>query len=642
MIDTEVPSTQTRQQLQTIVRKEASFDQKAREVLEVGVEYLDMDYGYQTRIDPETNHWEVVITTDSKAIPAGQQRVLEDTYCRETITTDTHYALHDAPAQGWANDTAVQSSEHHAYLGFPLVVNTKLVGTVCFVAEEPRSDRFTDTQIWFIEHLSRLLEQELARDHVEAKLTNQTNFANVLHRVLRHNLRNDISVIRGYTEAVADQVEDESILETVFDHIDGLLEISNKARKLQKIISSSTERKHTEVGGLVEEIVDDIAQEHPEASISVECDEKLHVSVLQHFDQAVKELVENAVKHSGDSPNVTVTIDSVPNAFQICIVDDGPGLPEEEAEVLTAGKETKLAHGSGLGLWLVYWIVTSHEGSISAEPTTSGTTMSITIPRKPDASVQQQLTELSRSRDRYKSTFDEAADAMIIADDEGRCIEANDSAADLLALSKKEIPGRKIADFTPDDVDFESAWQQFRTKGTDQGTFRIVRPDGSERVVDYAATADIVPGEHLSIARDVTKREEHKQERAALKNQYRALLEAAPDPVFVANADTGKIIEVNDAAQAILGKPREEIVGHHQSQLHPANKREQYRQLFDKSVNSEEPQRHLPDGSPVCIVTADREQIPVEIIVETVTLPQEPVIFGIFREISGSEPTNQQ
>jgi len=72
--------------------------------------------------------------------------------------------------------------------------------------------------------------------------------------------------------------------------------------------------------------------------------------------------------------------------------------------------ETPLAHGSGLGLWLAYWIVSSHDGSIDPEITEQGTTMTVTIPRKPDVTVQQQVTEVTRSRDKYKTSFGEASE----------------------------------------------------------------------------------------------------------------------------------------------------------------------------------------------------------------------------------------
>jgi signal transduction histidine kinase len=268
------------------------------------------------------------------------------------------------------------------------------------VAKEPRSEPFDNAATWFAEHLARLLERELERKHVETELTNQTNLATVLNRVLRHNLRNEISVIRGYTELMAEQLDDEPATETVLNHIDDLINLSQKARELEDVISASSERQCTEITSLVENIVDAIDDEYPSSSISVEYDGEIHISILQNFGRAIQELVENAVKHSDDSPRVTISIETVANGVEIRISDDGPGLPNHEAEVLIDGKETPLAHGTGLGLWLAYWIITNHDGSLDSTVTNDGTTMTISIPQRPAVGAQQQPTELTRSGDK--------------------------------------------------------------------------------------------------------------------------------------------------------------------------------------------------------------------------------------------------
>jgi len=306
--------------------------------------------------------------------------------------------------------TRPSKSGEHTYLGIPLITEDEPYGTVCFAADHPRSDSFSEAETRFADHLTRLLERELEKELIQGDLTNQTNLATVLHRVLRHNLRNDISVIRGHTELMADQVDDDSVSETVLDHIDGLIDLSQKARELEEVVTSSSERQATEIGPLVEEIAAEISQDYPAASITVEYDNEIQGRVLQNFDRAIEELIENAVKHTGDNPSVTVAVEIVPNGIEIQIKDNGPGLPDHEAEVLTSGVETPLAHGSGLGLWLAYWIVSSHDGSIDPEITEQGTTMTVTIPRKPDVTVQQQVTEVTRSRDKYKTSFGEASE----------------------------------------------------------------------------------------------------------------------------------------------------------------------------------------------------------------------------------------
>lgn len=109
-----------------------------------------------------------------------------------------------------------------------------------------------------------------------------------------------------------------------------------------------------------------------------------------------------------------------------------------------------------------------------------------------------------RQQDRYEASFQQAFDAMVIADDDGKYIEVNQSACEMFGLEKEELLGRSIEDFVPEDYDFEAAWRKFEDTSTDRGTLTLVLDDGEEWVVEYAATANIVSGEHLSVLRGVT------------------------------------------------------------------------------------------------------------------------------------------
>jgi len=627
---------EARQRLHEIVRKDCPFNKKAEEALEIGERYLGVDNGHLTRIDQETDHWEIVITTNTAdgQAPPDLESKLQNTYCREIIDDDTPLTLHDAPNQGWGDDPAYERMGDDTYLGIPLITENEPYGTICFVAQDPRSDSFSEAETRFAEHLTRLLERELEKEFIEGELTNQTNLATVLHRVLRHNLRNDISVIRGYTEHMADQVDDDSVGETVLNHIDDLINLSQKARELEEVVTTKTERQSTKIGTLIEEIAAEISQEYPKASIAVEYDNEIQGRVLQNFDRAIEELIENAVKHTSDNPSVTVAIDSVPNGIEIQISDNGSGLPAAEAEVLNSGVETPLTHGSGLGLWLAHWIVSSHDGSIDSETTVGGTTMTVTIPRKPDVSIQQQVTELTRSRDKFKITFEEANDAIAIVNDDGRIVEANKAASAIFGVGDNTLIGQSITQFFPDAFPFDTEWEEFKEGGSQRDTVTVVSGDGVERIIEYEGTSNIIPGQHLFISRDITERKEREQELSILKERYETLLEAAPDPVFVADAETKELIEVNEAAETLLAMSSDEIIGMQQSELHPSEESERYQQFFEDHVESGGTKRWLPDGSPLTIVTANEDHIPVEISATTVSLPDGPVTYGIFRDVS--------
>ena len=109
------------------------------------------------------------------------------------------------------------------------------------------------------------------------------------------------------------------------------------------------------------------------------------------------------------------------------------------------------------------------------------------------------------SEERLRRFFDGALDGMAILDDAGRFIEVNPAACDLFGAACELLTGRAISEFG-EHAEIKHAWNVLREKQHDRGEFRIVRPDGSARDVEYSATADLLPDRHLLILRDVSER----------------------------------------------------------------------------------------------------------------------------------------
>lgn len=171
----------------------------------------------------------------------------------------------------------------------------------------------------------------------------------------------------------------------------------------------------------------------------------------------------------------------------------------------------------------------------------------------------------------------------MVADDRGRYVAANPAACELFGLSHDDLIGRTIADFTPSDVDFQGAWQEFQQMGTERGEFTLQRPDGTLRIVEYAATANFLPHFHLSILRDITAQKAAEQalyqlnqsleqqiadrtnalsranadlqalnrQLEASQKKYQTLFNVLPIGVSITNAE-GSLVEVNPTAAAIF------------------------------------------------------------------------------------------
>jgi PAS domain S-box-containing protein len=123
---------------------------------------------------------------------------------------------------------------------------------------------------------------------------------------------------------------------------------------------------------------------------------------------------------------------------------------------------------------------------------------------------------MRQSESQFRALFENALDAVLIANDQGAYVDANPAACNLLGVSYNEVIGRTINDFTENDNPVEASrmLEQFLKEGTLRGELRLRRPDGSLVEVDFSATANFLPGRHLALLRDVT-------ERRKLEEQFR-------------------------------------------------------------------------------------------------------------------------
>jgi len=113
------------------------------------------------------------------------------------------------------------------------------------------------------------------------------------------------------------------------------------------------------------------------------------------------------------------------------------------------------------------------------------------------------------------------------------------------------------------------------------------------------------------------------------ENRCRALFDNANDAIFIADVKTGVILDANKEAERLLGRSRRDIIGMHQTLLHPADKVQYYRNKFNAHVQSERVSDFEAE-----IVRADGKTVPVYISSATTELKGKKVIQGIFRDIS--------
>ncbi len=110
---------------------------------------------------------------------------------------------------------------------------------------------------------------------------------------------------------------------------------------------------------------------------------------------------------------------------------------------------------------------------------------------------------------------------------------------------------------------------------------------------------------------------------------YRHLFNNLNDAAFLADTKNGIIIETNLQATVLLGRSRNEIIGMHQSQLHPPDEASAYRKRFEKHIK----EGHAADYDGE-VVRKDGTRVPVVISASSFTLNGQHLILGLFRNIT--------
>jgi signal transduction histidine kinase len=230
-----------------------------------------------------------------------------------------------------------------------------------------------------IEELSEAMETEeqMRKELAETNrdLKDQRVIISVLNRLLRHNLRNSMTSILLRIEQLSDEVPEEQMeeIERLFQVTERLMRRVEKSKAIEKIIETEPEKLATvDVTEIVGETVEIHREEFSEAEISTTLPETVYVRGGEGVSFVVDNLLENALEHNDqDEPRAWVTVQTVTEDGQqwveLLVEDDGPGIPQMEIEVLEKEEETPLQHGSGIGLWLINWLVDHMKGELYFE-----------------------------------------------------------------------------------------------------------------------------------------------------------------------------------------------------------------------------------------------------------------------------------
>ena len=241
---------------------------------------------------------------------------------------------------------------------------------------------------------------ELARafNTMAAELAETEKLRRDLVANVSHELRTPITALQAVLENLVDQVEppDPATLRTMLAQTQRLGALINQLLDLSRLEAGTIplERRSFQVGSLLYQAVEESRlhvdtgmSKHVRLNVTTDPPDLRAHGDPERIHQVVANLLENAVRHSPNGGEVIVAARRERDRVRIEVRDQGPGIPDEEAERVferfyrgAAGLSRE--GGTGLGLAIARWIVDLHGGDIRAEPNAPvGCRMVVALPK---------------------------------------------------------------------------------------------------------------------------------------------------------------------------------------------------------------------------------------------------------------------
>ena len=250
--------------------------------------------------------------------------------------------------------------------------------------------------------------------------------------------------------------------------------------------------------------------------------------------------------------------------------------------------------------------------------------------------TMQAVKALLESEENFRSLAENASDGILIAAGKGEHVYANRRAAEITGYPIDELLRTGIRDLAhPDEV--SGILRRFgkRIRGdrsVRRYETRIVRKDGAVVPVEITSSRTTWRGEPstMVILRDITERMRMERRLRANEERFRAVFEGSLDAIFLADPETGRILDANPAASELLRREHEEIVGLHYLELAAPRWKEASRRAYDRAITEEEQTTPLEAG----MLRADGSEVPVEALAQLIQIDGVPVIHAVVRDIS--------
>lgn len=181
--------------------------------------------------------------------------------------------------------------------------------------------------------------------------------------------------------------------------------------------------------------------------------------------------------------------------------------------------------------------------------------------------------ERKATAEQYRTVFENTGTAMCILEEDMTISMINQRFEELSGYSREEIEGKKWTDFVTENFlekmqRYHKARRKAGKKPPTHYDFEFINKKGETR--NGLLTIELIPRTKQSIASIIDITESKKAQKAVneAEEKYRKMFKDALDAIFLADGETGIIVDCNCAATGLVGWTRKELIGKHQRILH--------------------------------------------------------------------------
>jgi signal transduction histidine kinase len=214
-----------------------------------------------------------------------------------------------------------------------------------------------------------------------------------------HELRTPLSNLRGYLEAIKDDVvkPDATTINSLHEEATLLTRLVDDLQELA--LAEASELKLTiqadDISGVIKQaVISSQSQVNDKGiTLNMELPDKLPLCEIdsQRITQVLHNLISNAVTHTPRDGTITISATESGHYVKVTVADTGEGIPAEELENIferfyrVDRSRSRRTGGSGLGLTITKRLVEAHGGKISVQSEPGkGSRFNFTVPTSSD------------------------------------------------------------------------------------------------------------------------------------------------------------------------------------------------------------------------------------------------------------------